>query len=301
MHPTDRAVAPLAGRQDNVLSREQLIFLGVGRSAIARRLENGRWQRLHRSVYLIGPAPPTPRAKARAAIFACGEGAVISHRTAGEMWGLMPPGGDVHVTVPGRNPGHRRGVRIHRVNNLFPDEIVVRDGVALTSPARTICDIAGTESRSDTERVLAEARVQRMVTNRQLESVIVRAPTLKGSSVIRGLLRAESETGYTRSNAELRMKKLIRAAGLAQPLINAPLLGFSADFLWPAEKLIVEVDGYRFHGHRSRFESDRRRDQRLVAAGYRVIHVTWIQLRDHPISVIASLAQALALAAPSTP
>jgi very-short-patch-repair endonuclease/predicted transcriptional regulator of viral defense system len=300
MHAADATIAKVAGRQDNVISREQLLAIGVGRGVIARQLERGRWQRLHRNVYLIGPAPPTLRARARAATMTCGEGAVVSHRTAAALYGLMPPRGDVHVTVPGRNPGNRQGVQIHRVTTLSFDEIVVRDGLTLTSPARTICDVAGTEPLTEAERALSEARVQRLVTTRALERVIERTPTLKGSSVIRSLLRASEESGYTRSEAERRLRRLAQAAGIDQPLVNVPLLGFVVDFLWPDQRLVVEVDGYQFHGHRQRFESDRRRDQQLVAAGYGVIRVTWIQLRDEPIAVITSIAQALAIASRAT-
>jgi very-short-patch-repair endonuclease len=300
VHAADASIAAIAGSQDNVISREQLRALGVGRGVIARHLERGRWQRLHRNVYLIGPAPPTLRAAARAAALTCGEGSVISHRTAAALYGLMPPRGDVHVTVPGRNPGYRQRVQIHRVTTLSFIDVVIRHGLTLTSPARTICDVAGTEPLSDAERALNEARVQRLVTTRALEAVIERTPTLKGSSVIRQLLRANDESGYTRSEAERRMRRLAQAAGLDQPLVNVPLLGFVVDFLWPDQRLVVEVDGYRFHGHRQRFESDRRRDQRLVAAGYRVIRVTWVQVRDQPLAVIASIAQALVLAARAT-
>jgi very-short-patch-repair endonuclease len=297
MHAADASIAAIAGRQDNVISRAQLTALGIGRGTIARQLERGRWQRLHRNVYLIGPAPPKLRARAWAAVLTCGEGSVLSHRTAAALYGLTPVGGDVHVTVPGRNPGTRTGVEIHRVTTLSDDQIVVRDRLTLTSPARTVCDVAGTEPLSDAERILAEARVQRLVTTGALARVIERTPTLKGSSVMRALLRATDESGYTRSEAERRMRRLVDAAGLDQPLVNAPLLGYVVDFLWSAQRLVVEVDGYRFHGHREKFESDRRRDQRLVAAGYRVIRVTWIQLRDEPMAVIASIAQALAVAA----
>ena len=297
MHAADASIAAIAGRQDNVISREQLAALGVGRGVIARHLERRRWQRLHRNVYLIGAAPPTLRAAARAAALTCGEDAVISHRTAAALYGLMPAGGDVHVTVPGRNPGERTGIRTHRVTTLSFIDVVIRDDLRLTSPARTICDVAGTESLSVTERALNEARVQRLVTDSALERVIERTPTLKGSSVIRELLRAQEDSGYTRSEAERRMRRLAKAAGLAQPLTNTRLLGHEVDFLWPDQRLVVEVDGYQFHGHRQRFERDRRRDQQLVAAGYRVVRVTWIQLRDEPIAVITSIAQALALAA----
>ena len=300
MHAADASIARVAGRQDNVISREQLLAIGVGRGAIARQLERRRWQRLHRNVYLIGAAPPTLRARARAATMTCGEGAVTSHRAAAAIYGLMPAGGDVHVTVPGRNPGTRDGVQIHRVTTLSVNDVVVRDGLTLTSPARTICDVAGTESLSDTERALNEARVQRLVADSALERVIERTPTMKGSSVIRQLLRANDDSGYTRSEAERRMRRLAKAAGLEQPLTNTRLLGHEVDFLWPDQRLVVEVDGYQFHGHRQRFESDRRRDQQLVAAGYRVVRVTWIQLRDEPIAVITSIAQALAIASRAT-
>ncbi len=193
-----------------------------------------------------------------------------------------------------------RASRSHRVTTLSFNDVVVRDGLTLTSPARTICDVAGTEPLSDAERALNEARVQRLVTDSALERVIERTPTLNGSSVIRTLLRAGDESGYTRSEAERRMRRLAQAAGIDQPLVNVPLLGFVVDFLWPDQRLVVEVDGYQFHGHRQRFESDRRRDQQLVAAGYRVVRVTWIQLRDEPIAVITSIAQALAIASRAT-
>jgi very-short-patch-repair endonuclease len=136
-----------------------------------------------------------------------------------------------------------------------------------------------------------------MATDRQLLAIIERAPSRPGSSVIRSLLGAEAESGFTRSEAERRLRELLRAGGLERPLFNAPLLGYVVDVLWPEHRLVVEVDGYRYHGHRGAFERDRRRDQELAAAGYRVIHVTWLQLRDQPIAVITSIAQALALGA----
>jgi len=108
------------------------------------------------------------------------------------------------------------------------------------------------------------------------------------------LLDAENDSGYTRSAAERRLRELIQAAGLDRPLFNEPLLGYVVDVLWPKQRLVVEVDGYAYHANRAAFERDRRRDQRLIAAGYRVIRVTWLQLRDRPIETIASIVWALA-------
>ena len=294
MHACERAIAELAGRQDNLVTREQLLTIGLGRGAIAHRLAAGRWRHVHPGVYLIAPAPLQLRARARAALLACGDGATVSHTTAAGLWEMLPGTDDVHVTVPGRHTGPREGVRVHRTAALDPDEIALRHGLRLTSPARTICDLAGMVSTHETEAALTEARVQRLVTDHQLHAVIKRAPTLKGSAVVRALLRAETETGYTRSRAERAVVELTRAAGLPPPLLNQRLLGYLADFLWPQYQLVLEVDGYRYHGHRAAFERDRRRDQLMVSSGYRVLRITWRQLRDEQLFVVARLAQAMA-------
>jgi very-short-patch-repair endonuclease len=295
MPPTDREIGELAGRQENVITRTQLLELGVGTRVIERRLEGGRWQRLHNGVYLIGPAPPTLSARARAAALACGAGAVVSHGTAARLWGMLAvqSSAELHVTVPVRNPGARSGVRTHRVRRLPEEEVTTKHGIPLTTPARTICDLAATEPLRDVESALAEARIHRLATDRQITAVIDRAPTRPGITVIRGLIEAEDDGDYTRSKAERCLRDLIKAANLTRPLFNEPILGFVVDVVWPNERLIVEVDTYTYHSHPAAFERDRRRDQQLVAAGYRVIRITWIQLRDRPIETIASIIRAL--------
>ena len=296
MHPLERQIAQIAGRQDNLITWEQLVRIGVGRRSVARRVENGRWQRIHKAVYLIGPAPPTLSARARAAAFTCGDGAAVSHRTAAVIWRLVPnsPEPELHVTVAGRNPGVKPGIHIHRVAELVPEEVTTNNGFPLTTAARTICDLAATDPLRDLESGLAEARIHRLATDRQINAVIQRAPTRPGAPIIRKLLEAEDDTGYTRSKAERRLRDLIHAADLERPLFNEPLLGYVVDALWPKQRLIVEVDGYTYHSHRAAFERDRRRDQQLIAAGYRVIRVTWIQLRDRPIETITAIVKALA-------
>jgi very-short-patch-repair endonuclease len=210
------------------------------------------------------------------------------------VWGLLnPEASDVHVTVCGRNPGPRSGIRTHRVRRLPEQEVTAKHGIPLTTPARTICDLAATEPLREIEAALTEARIHRLATDRQIAAVIQRAPTRPGASVVRTLFDAENDTGYTRSRAERILRDLLRAAGLDRPLFNEPVLGYVVDAVWPKQRLIVEVDGYTYHRHRAAFERDRRRDQQLIAAGYRIIRVTWIQLRDHPIAVITTIAQAL--------
>jgi very-short-patch-repair endonuclease len=110
---------------------------------------------------------------------------------------------------------------------------------------------------------------------------------------MRALLAAEGEPAITRSEAERLMRRLIRQAQLPQPKSNVKVAGYEVDFLWPKQRVIVEVDGYRFHSHRSAFERDHRKDLALQEAGYLVIRITWRQLEDEPLAVIAHVARAL--------
>ncbi len=163
----------------------------LGRGAIAHRLAIGRWQRLHNGVYLIGSAPATAMARARAAIYACGEDAVLSHHTAAALHDLIPAdeAAEVHVTVAGRNPGTRDGLIVHRVAELPPDERAIRHELPVTSAARTVCDIAATAGPREIERLLAEGRVQAWCATAICFGRSIECPTRRGSSVLRALLR----------------------------------------------------------------------------------------------------------------
>ncbi len=291
MQEVERAIARIAARQDNVIGREQLVAAGLGRGAIAHRVAVRWMQRMHQGVYLIGAAPPTLMARARAAAIACGDDATISHRAAAVLFGLLPDsGGDVDVTVVGRNAHRQQRIRIHRVTRMARQDVVILSGLRVTSIARTVCDLAATESERETERAFQEALYRRAVTPRGLAAVLAREPTRPGAAVIHALIR---DPRLTRSERERLLLKLIDQAQLPRPLTNVRTQGNPVDVLWPVEKLIVEFDGWGAHGHRLAFEKHRKRDQILVAAGYRVIRVTDRQLLDEPLAVIARIAQAL--------
>ena len=248
-------------------------------------------QRLHVNVYLLGAAPPTPMARARAAALACGPSAVVSHRSAACLFGLLPEiAGDVDVTIPGRNQAPRPGIRRHRVARLARQDVANVNGLRVTSIARTICDLAATESARDTEQAFQEALYRDIVTDRALAKVLAREPRRTGARVIRSLIR---DPRLTRSDRERRLLNLIDQAQLPKPVTNAPIHGYKADIYWPQHNLVVEFDGWRAHGHRLAFESNRKRDQILLAAGIRTLRVTDRQLEDEPIAVTARIAQAL--------
>ncbi|MGZ4306857.1 MAG: endonuclease domain-containing protein [Solirubrobacteraceae bacterium] len=212
------------------------------------------------------------------------------------MWGIAPPPGpeeDVHVTTIGPKVRSRPGLQAHRSRTLEPRDIRRHHGLALTAPARTLHDLAAT-GYQDLERPFAEAHAQRLVTAREIEQMLDRAGPRAGSRALRDLL-SDNASGYTRSKAERILRNLLRSANLPTALFNTRVAGYEVDAVWPDRRLIVEVDGYTYHGHRAQFERDRKKDLALTAAGYRVIRVSWRQLTNEPFALVAVLSAALSL------
>jgi very-short-patch-repair endonuclease len=230
-------------------------------------------------------------ARARAAAMACGGDAVVSHRSAACLYGLLPDaGGDVDITVAHRNSGRRSGIRRHRVKALPRQDVTVMRGIRITTIARTICDLAATESARATEHAYQEALYREVVSDKAVKDVLTREPTRRGAPTIRSLT---SDTRLTRSDKERKLVRLIKQAQLPMPLTNVPLHGYNADLYWPAHQLVVEFDGWGAHGHRLAFEGNRKRDQVLVANGIRAMRVTDRHLTNEQIAVITRIAQAL--------
>ena len=261
---------------------------------IMSRVAIHRLYRHHHGVYLLDPPERASRiTMMTAAVEACGPGAVLSHRSAAELWGLLPEQiGYWEVTVVAHNAGDRPGIRRHRVRELDPSDIRTRHGIRITSPARTVLDNA---RHPLLEELMAAGFDRGLVTERQIDESLARSPTRRGVRRVRRILSQRGGPRLTRSWAERRLLSLIREAGLPVPLTNRLLLGFKVDAVWPDLNLVVEVDGYEFHGDRNSFESDRARDAVLVAHGYRVLRFTARQLRDQPLLVLSRLAAALAL------
>ncbi len=288
--------AMFAGRQAGTVKWRQLRESGIGENAIKRRASNGHFHRMHRGVYLVGHAALAPGALEYAALLACGDSALISHWSAAYLWGMIEDApGEIHVSVVGRRCRPKAGVRIHLLSELDHRDVRRRLQLPLTAPARTVIDIAADAGYDVIESLVAEARVRKLVRDRELEQALERAGRRPGVGRMKAFLRHEGGPALTRSQAERRMRRLARAAGLPVPVANARVAGFEVDFLWPAERLVVEVDGYQFHGHRRAFERDRKKGLALAAAGYRVIRISWLQLVHQPLLVAVQLAQALAI------
>jgi hypothetical protein len=288
----DRDLAELARRQHGVVSRAQLLDAGVGRAAIGRRIESGHLHRLHRGVYALGHTRLTDEGHWMAAVLAAGPGAALSHRTAGAHWDLITARGAIEVTAP-RKLHNRQGRKLHH-RRLSPDELTTKDGIPVTTVARTLFDLASVLPQHRLERAMNEAEFRRYGDALSLPSLIAQHPGARGTRALREVL-AQRDLGEirTRKELELRFLALLERAQLPRPEINAPLKvsdrWIEADCLWRAQRLIAELDGRAAHATVRAFESDRLRDRRLQAAGWNVVRITWRQLHDDPRAVAADL------------
>jgi very-short-patch-repair endonuclease len=285
----------LGSSRQGVVTRRQLLSAGVSRHAIDHAIKTGYLHPVHRGVYIVGHLALAPLAKETAALFACGERSLLSHRSAARIWSLLPgdPEDGIDITVVGHHCRPKEGVRLHRAAEIDSRDLRRRHGLPITSPARTVVDLAAAAGEYELERIIAEGRGLRLIGDGELERALGRSGSRPGNGALRALLRAEGEPGITRSEGERTLRRYLRAAQLPQPLTNRKLGKWEPDFLWPAHRVVVELDSWQFHSHRKAFERDRRKDMALRDAGYTVIRITGRQLKDEPLMVIAHVARAL--------
>jgi very-short-patch-repair endonuclease len=289
-HPVDGRIGGLAARQHGVISRAQLLAIGLGESGVDRRVRAGRLHRLHRGVYAVGHPRLTREGRFMAAVLACGPGAVLSHGSAAIHWGLpWRENKWTDVTVP--TPGGRRRRRlvvVHRAR-IEPNERTTKDGIPVTSPSRTMIDLADYGRRRPVERALDEAAYLHLDV-----SALQPRQGRRGSGVVAELL-ARHDPGATRTRSDMEeiFLALCVEHGLPKPAVNADVEGYEGDFVWRRERLIIETDGHGAHGTRAAFEADRVRDAELVAAGWRVVRVTYRRLLTTPQAVATQLCRLL--------
>jgi very-short-patch-repair endonuclease len=287
----DEVIARIATQSGGVVDRAQLATLGLTRGAIDHRILVGRLRPYHRGVYAVGHEAIQLRGRLVAALLAAGPGAALSHLTAAALWKLiqsMPQ--FVEVTTARGHRRSRRGVVLHRATTL--DATKLHD-LPITTPIRTLQDLAATRPGAQVERACSEALVQRLVTAQQLAQQRGRGAA--------ALARLTSEgVAPTRSELERRFLKAVLNARLPQPEVNARIDRHQIDFLWREQRLVVELDGWRFHGHRLAFERDRGRDAELGLLGFAVVRFTWRQARDEPAAVTARAGRFLSRPASST-
>jgi hypothetical protein len=276
----DAAIGALADLQHDAVGHEQLERLGLGRGAIAHRLKLGRLHRHLPGAYTVGGAGLGREGRLMAAVLSLGHGAVISHRSAADLWGIRKTATAIIEVTLERRVGPRASVYQHE-SRLPSDERTTRDRIPVTTPGRTLIDLAAVLSPTALERALERAEGLRITHRVPLSELLSRYPRRPGTRTLRELL-TRSRAKPTRDELEARFQEFLSDAGFPRPSINVPLhlngRWLELDCLWAPQRLVVELDGYETHGTRAAFVRDRRRDRLLEAAGFAVIRVTWWDL-----------------------
>jgi REase_MTES_1575/Transcriptional regulator, AbiEi antitoxin len=280
--PPDRHIARIAEPQHGIVAIWQLIALGMGRGAIKYQVASGRLHQLYRGVYAVGHTALSLEGRLLAAVFSAGPNAVLSHRSAALVWGLLRdsnPVIDVTTTDRGRTSKHR--VRVHRVRRLDPDDVSVVDNIPVTSVVRTLYDIARTETARQLRYALDQAERLRLLDVHKLQRFRCRP--------LADALAGMAEPANTNPGIERLFVEVIDAARIPRPEMNVFVEGYLVDAVWREQKVIVELDSRSHHMTTRAFEEDRERDDVLQLAGYRVIRITWRRLTGEPDRVIARL------------
>jgi very-short-patch-repair endonuclease len=287
----NRAIAELAVGQHAIVEREQLRDLGVEDWVIEYRLSTGRLHAKHRGVYAVGHPLVTRKGVYMAAVLTAGPGAVVSHRSAADLWGLRPDNRPVVDIVPTRQRRSRKGIVMHDPHRFHADDTTTFDGIPVTSPMRTLVDLAPKVDVQGLARALRRADDNDLLDMRPLARLLAASP--RGARALRALLRDYAEGPRQKSDLERLLRRICRANQLPLPQCNVLLHGHEVDFLWPDHKLIGEADSWLYHGNRHAFNRDRRRDADLATLHYRTVRFTDLQLEHEPDWVARTLAKLL--------
>lgn len=275
-----------------MLSLAELRACGLSRKAVARRVQHGRLHPVHRGVFAVGHPWLPLEGRFLAAVKACGAGAVLSHRSAAALWGIVA-WDDRHpeVTVCGSATRAHAGLRVHRTAGWEAGDVSLRAGVPVTAPARTLLDLAASLPPRALRRAVRHAQSLNLTSVREIAELIARSRGRRG--VARLAATVADGPAPTRSELEDVVLDLILRGGLAHPDVNVPLVlerrRVVPDFRWPAARLVLEADGARWHGSAIARADDAERQALLERHGERVLRVTWEQAMARPAQTLARL------------
>jgi len=296
----DARIAALGAAQFGAFSRAQAINAGATRALIRHRISSNRWTQVDRFCFRITGAPRTWRQSLMEASLSWGDGAAISHRSGAALWRYPDfEATFVELTVPRDRQRKAPGI-VHR-NALDPVDVTTIDGIPVTTPSRTLIDIASVCARGMVEDALDDALRRGLVSIPRLRWCVTRLGDRPGMGVIRALIAARAPgEAISESKLETMLLRLLRRAKLPKPIAQYDICDgrhvvARADFAYPDLRLAIEADGYWFHSGRRRWQLDRERQNRLTLLGWRVVHVTWEDLTTRPRAVVDSVRAALAL------
>ena len=271
-----------------MLSLDELQACGLSRDAVSDRALSGRLHQVHRCVYAVGHTNLPLEGRFLAAVKACGPGAVLSHHSAAALWGFIAWDDRYpEVTVTGGSARRHPGLRVHRTTTLDRDDTTRHRGIPVTSPARTLLDLAAHLSHRPLRSATRRAQSLHRVDLRQLVSILAR----QRPGCARLARIVATGPAPTRSELEDVVLDLILRGGFAHPQVNEPLRRSGRrvvpDFRWPGQHLVVEADGAAWHDNQLAREDDAERQALLEAHGERVLRVTWDQAITDPRRTLA--------------
>jgi hypothetical protein len=276
-----RRAAELAARQHGVVSRDQLRRCGLSDRQITRATALSRLHAVHRGVFAVGHERLSASGRRAAAVLTCGTGAALGYRTAAAHWNLRATSGPtIEIVVPRSSRPRHRNVRVHCHPQLLPDELTTRDGIRVTTVARTLLDLAAVLPPSALRRSVGQADVLRLFDRHAVAPLLLRHARHRGRRALEDVLRAWEEPDRVRSPQEETFPQLCARFGFPRPAINAVVLGMEVDAVFADHGIAVELGGYAFHSGAIQWEDDHEKRARLVAAGWTVLAYSWRQVQE---------------------
>lgn len=292
MSDIDVVIGRVARGRHGIVTRRQLVRLGLSAGAIAQRVADGRLVRLHRGVYAFGHAELRPEGHWLGAVLAYGDRAVLSHGTALAAWGLRdPPAVWVDVTVPtAAGVRQRKGTRRFRHAGLRDSEITSWRGIPITTVPRALLDGATILQRHTLRRATEAAFRKHAISVETMRRLLAAHPRRPGVPALRAIVEDFASYGvtFTRSDLESLILQLCLDGDLPRPQINR-VREREIDCRWPDHGLIVELDGYETHQGRAKFVADRARNRQHVLRGETILAYTHWDLVDRPAQVITEI------------
>ena len=280
---SSRELWALVRRQHGAVSRAQLLAAGLSARAIKHRVRSGRLYPVHAGVYAVGRPGLTRVGELMAAVLACGDGALLSHLSAAELWNIGPRARSIEITIAPNRRARPPGVRVHRRSMPASDTTLYRS-VPVTKPACTLVDIAHRLPAQKLERAVNEADRLDLIDPEALREAIDHMPGQAGVPALRKLLDRLTFT-LTRSELERAFNPIARRAGLALPQTQVWVNGFEVDFFWPDLGLVVETDGLRYHRTPAQQARALKRDQAHFRAGLTPLRFSHFQVAFEAASV----------------
>ena len=295
--PRDALAARRAAEQKGQITARQLHACGLDGDAILRRVRNGRLHPVYRGVYAVGWPALTLEARFMAAVLACGDRSYLSWFSGAAHLDIIEwEERLIEVTVVGTSVRRVEGLRIHNARSLHWRDTIRHKGIWVTSPARTLLDLATVLHPTDLRNAARRAQANQSVSVRQLLDVVERSNGHRGVAALRGVI-AEGPTP-TRSYLENLLVDLLDAGDIERPEMNASLhldgQTIIPDCIWRARRLAIEADSKRWHEHKLVRERDADKQAILEAHGWRVLRIDYEQMVRHPQQTLRRIRAALA-------